>query len=152
MTDSCHAMFCQYAQVRGGVADHDVQWERRRFREAGDQRDIRQAGREEPIRTSFRICACSRDRLNDHSIVMRFGRSLKKDICPSIDEEADIGCIGRMPSVSDAIALLDGFTKSSIRRKTILEVAAYRPRVDRQSDGLADHLRPIAISAFQIDR
>ena len=54
---------------------------------------------------------------------------------------------------ADAIALLDGFAKSSsIRRKTILEVAAYRPRVDCQSDGLADRLRPIAISAFQIDR
>jgi hypothetical protein len=40
----------------------------------------------------------------------------------------------------------------SIRRKAILQVAAYGPRVDRQSDGLTDHLRRVAIAALEIDR
>jgi hypothetical protein len=38
---------------------------------------------------------------------MFFGRSLKKDVGPSIDEEAEIGCIGRLPSTLDAIGLID---------------------------------------------
>jgi hypothetical protein len=36
---------------------------------------------------------------------MVFGRSLEKDIGPGIDEEADIRCIGRLPSALDAIGL-----------------------------------------------
>ena len=62
---------------------------------------------------------------------MLFGRSLKKDIGPSIDEEADIRCIGDLSSAPDAITLIDGLAEFSIRRKAVFQVAAYGPRVDR---------------------
>jgi hypothetical protein len=62
---------------------------------------------------------------------MLFGRSLEEDIRPSIDEEADIGCIGRLANASDAITLIDGLAEFSIRQKAVFQVAAYGPRVDR---------------------
>jgi hypothetical protein len=83
---------------------------------------------------------------------MLFGRLLEKDIGPSIDEEADIRSIGDLPSAADAIGLIDGVAEFSIRRKAILQVAAYSPGVDRQSDGLAHEFLRVAIAAFQIDR
>jgi hypothetical protein len=145
-------MLCQRSQGRGGVADHDVERERRRVGEARDQSEIRQTGGEEPIRASFRICACSLDRLDDHGIVVLFGWSLEKDVCPRIDEEVDLGCIGRLPSAPDAIDLIDRLAKFAVRRKAVLQVAPHGPRVDRQTDGLADHFRRVAVAAFQIDR
>jgi hypothetical protein len=57
---------------------------------------------------------CSIDRLKDHSIVMLFGRPLEKDIGSSIDEEADIGRIGRLPGAPDTIGLIDCLTEFSI--------------------------------------
>ncbi len=52
---------------------------------------------------------------------MLFGRSLEKDIGPSIDEEAEIGCIRGLPSASDAISLIDCRAEFSIRRKAVLQ-------------------------------
>ena len=152
MANSCNPMCRQGTQRGRRVADHDVQRKRRTFSETRDQSDIRQTGREEPIGAGFRIRACTLDRLDYESIVMLFGRSLEKDICPRIDEEADAGRISRLPNASDAIALIDRLAEASIRRKAVFEVAAYGPRVDRETDGLADRHGRVAVAAFQIDR
>jgi hypothetical protein len=64
---------------------------------------------------------------------MLFGRPLEKDIGPSIDEEADIDCVSRLSSASDTAGLIDCLAEFSIRRKTVLQVAADGPRVDRQA-------------------
>jgi hypothetical protein len=101
--------------------------------EARDQSDVLQAGREEPVRARFRIGVGPLDRRNDHSFVMLFGWSLEKNISPSIDEEADISRIGHPPSTPDASGLINGLAEFSIRRKTVLQVAADGPRVDRQA-------------------
>src|ERR1700722_2487193 len=124
---------------RGGVADHGVYRERGGFGEAGDQRDIRQTGREEPVCAGFRICARSSDHLDDHGIVMLLWRSLEKDIGSSIDEETDTGCIGRLPSAPDATDLIGCLAELSIFRKTVFQVTAYGAGVDRQTDRFADH-------------
>ena len=79
-------------------------------------------------------------------------RSLEKNVSPSIDEEMNIGCIGRLSSAPDAIGLIDCLAEFSIGWKAVLQVAAYRPRVNCQSDGLGDYFRRIAVAAFQIDR
>ncbi len=122
-----NAMLCQRAHGRSGVADHDVERKRRSFRQARNQSDIRQAGCEESIGSSLRIRVCSIDRISDHNIVMLFRRSLEKDVSPSVDEEADVGCIGSLASAPDAIGMIDCLAKLSIRRKAILQVAAYGP-------------------------
>ena len=152
MAHPCDAMLCYHANGWGGVADHDVEREWRFFSQVRDQTDIRQTGRKQPICAGFRIRVCTLDRLNDHSIVILFGRSLEKDIGSSIDEEAAIGCIRGLPSAPDAINLIDYFAEFSVRRKAVLQVAAHGSRVDRQSDSLADHFRSVAIAAFKIDR
>jgi hypothetical protein len=51
---------------------------------------------------------------------MLFGRCLEKDICPSINEEGDIGCVGRLASAADAIDLIDCVTEFSTRGKAFL--------------------------------
>jgi hypothetical protein len=45
---------------------------------------------------------------------------LWKGICPSINEEADIGCVGRLASAVDAIGLNDCLTEFSTSWKTVL--------------------------------
>jgi hypothetical protein len=97
-------------------------------RQARDQSDIRSTGREEPVGAGLRVGACSIDGFNDHSIVMRFGWSLE-DVGPSIDKETDIGGIGRLSSAPYAVDLIDCRAERSIRRKAVLQLAAYRPRV-----------------------
>jgi len=77
-------------------------------------------------------------------------RSLEKDICPSINEERDIGCVGRLASAADAIDLIDCLTEFSTSWKTVLQVAAYGPRVDRRSN-VSRPLPMLTITAFQID-
>jgi len=52
-------MVCQRAQGWGEVACHDIERKRRRFRQARDQTDIRETGREEPVSSSFRNAADS---------------------------------------------------------------------------------------------
>jgi hypothetical protein len=94
---------------------------------------------------------CATDRLSHHRIVMLFARLLEKDIRPGIDEEADIGCIRRLPGTPDAISLILGLAESSIRREAVLQVAAYSSRGNRQTDSLADNFQPVAIPAFEID-
>jgi hypothetical protein len=51
---------------------------------------------------------------------MLFGRSLEKDISPSIDKETNIRCIRRLPGAPDAISLSDCLAEFSIRRKAVL--------------------------------
>jgi hypothetical protein len=133
MAHPCNAMLCQCAHGWSGVPDHDVERKGRRFRQTRDQSDIRQAGREESISSSLRICVCSIDRLSDHNVVMLFRRSLEKDISPGVDEEANVGCIGGLASAPDSIGMIDCLAELSIRRKAILQVAAYGPRVDRRA-------------------
>ena len=120
MAQPRNAMLCQHAHGRSGVADHDVERKRRRFRQTRDQNDIRQAGREESIGSSLRIRVCSIDRISDHKIVMLLRRSLKKDISPGVDEKADVGCIGGLAGAPDAIGIIDSLAELSIRRKAIL--------------------------------
>ncbi len=83
---------------------------------------------------------------------MLSGRSLEEHVRPSIDEERDIRSVGRLSSPPDTIDLIDCLAEFSIRRKTVLQVATYRSRVDCQADGLADHFRRVAIAALQIYR
>ena len=54
--------------------------------------------------------------------------------------------------MADAIALIDYRAELSVRRKTVFQIAAYRPRVDRKANGLAHLVRRVAITAFEIDR
>jgi hypothetical protein len=58
---------------------------------------------------------------------MLFERSLEKDISPSINEESDIGPIGRLPSAPDAIGLIDRLAEFPTRGKAVLQVAADGP-------------------------
>jgi hypothetical protein len=95
---------------------------------------------------------CSLDSLNDHNIVRLFGRSLEKDICPSIDEETILSCVSSSPRVSDTIGLVARLSEFSICRKAVFQVAAYRPRLDGKLDRLIDRIHGIAIAAFQVDR
>jgi hypothetical protein len=59
---------------------------------------------------------------------MLFGRPLKKDVGPGIDEEASIGSIDRPPRVSNAIALIGYIAEFPACGKTVLQVAAHRTR------------------------
>jgi hypothetical protein len=45
-------------------------------------------------RASFRVRVGSLDRLDDHRVIMLLGRSLEEDICPGIDEEANVEASG----------------------------------------------------------
>src|SRR5262249_33746259 len=101
---------------------------------------------------SLRICASSLDRLNHHRLIVMFRGALEKDIGPSIDEEADIRSIGRLPRGLNPISLLDGLAELSIRGEAVLQVAAYCSRLNGQADRSADGFRCLAIAAFQIDR
>ena len=83
---------------------------------------------------------------------MLFGRPLKKDVGPGIDEEASINSVGRPSRVSNAIALIDCLAEFPVCGKTVLQVAAHRTRCDGQADRLTGHLGRVAISALQIDR
>ena len=145
-------MLCKYTKRWGSVADHDIEREGRRLSQTRDQSDIDQTRREYPIRASVCICVCSIDSLNDHNILILFGRSLEKDICPSIDEETILGCVSSLPRVSDTIGLVARLSEFSIRRKAVFQVAAYRPRLDGKLDRLFDRIHGIAIAAFQVDR
>jgi hypothetical protein len=83
---------------------------------------------------------------------MLFGRSLEKDICPSIDEEMVLGCVSSSPRVSDTMGLVARLSELSICQKAVFQVAAYRPRLDGTLDRLFDRIHGIAITAFQVDR
>ena len=115
--------------------------------------DVGQTRCKESIRAIFRVCTCSLDHLTDHGVVILLARSLEKDVCPSIDEKTDTGCVSSLPRSPDTIGLLDFFSELSIiGRKAILQVAAYCPGLDCKTDSLVDSFRRIAIAAFQIDR
>src|SRR5215472_8682017 len=83
---------------------------------------------------------------------MLFGRSLEKDVGPSIDEKRDIGGLDGLPSAADTVGLIDCLAEFSIRWKTVFQVAAYSARIDCETNRLADNSRRVAIAAFQVDR
>src|SRR5262249_59929749 len=82
---------------------------------------------------------------------MLLGRSLEKDIRPSIDEKGDFGCVGGLPSSSDAIALINCLAQSSIRWEAVFKITADCSRDNHRVDGLAHHLWPVTITAFHTD-
>jgi hypothetical protein len=83
---------------------------------------------------------------------MLCGRSLEKDICPSIDEETVLACVSSLPRVSDTTGLVARLSEFSICQKAVFQVAAYRPRLDGNLDRLFDRIHGIAIAAFEVDR
>jgi len=54
-------------------------------------------------------------------------RLLEKDTGPGINEERDMGGVGGLSGLSNAIGLVNFFAEFSVRRKTVFQVATYGP-------------------------
>src|SRR6266576_2236774 len=152
MADPRNTMLCEYAQWRSRIHHHNIEWQWRCFHQRGNQSDIRQTGREDPIRTRLRVCECSLNRLIDHWILMFFRRFLEENVCPSINEELSLRLVGHAAGASDAVCLIGCLPKFPTTWKAVFQIAPYGASLYGQTDGCAHSFRRVAVAAFEVHR